>query len=139
MRSDDTGARRPALFVVAYHPARKNARFVCRHRLIKSPSSAPPSLLHLLLLSAAGLMMASSAPIESSRIAPYISVSASLSPSPRLPSSQSSVAGAGSSAERFSSSLMSGSHYLGPYGADPALLAAAHHYSTANQGKGRSR
>jgi hypothetical protein len=36
--------------------------------------------------------------------------------------------------DRFSSLVVPSSNYL-PYTADPSLLAAAHHYSTANQGE----
>ncbi|XP_054706585.1 electron transfer flavoprotein subunit alpha, mitochondrial-like [Uloborus diversus] len=57
------------------------------------------------------LMMSTSTPIESSRIAPYINVSSAMA---RLPQ------------ERY---LVPGAHYL-PY-ADPAFLAAAQHYAAA--------
>ncbi|GIY93073.1 OAR domain-containing protein [Caerostris extrusa] len=57
------------------------------------------------------LMMATSTPIESSRIAPYINVSSAMA---RLPQ------------ERY---LVPGAHYL-PY-ADPAFIAAAQHYAAA--------
>ncbi|RWS30400.1 short stature homeobox protein 2-like protein [Leptotrombidium deliense] len=67
-----------------------------------------------------GLMMASSTPIESSRIAPYINVSSS--PTPRMTTTTSTP-------ERFPA-LIPTTHYL-PYTADPALLAAAHHYTAA--------
>lgn len=74
------------------------------------------------------LMMASSTPIESSRIAPYINVTSS--PTPRLPGPTGQ--------ERFGNLAVPTSlpsHYL-PYigsalGSNTDLLAAAHHYAAA--------
>jgi hypothetical protein len=68
-------------------------------------------------------MMASSTPIESSRIAPYINVTSS--PTPRIP---------GSAQERFSGLSVPttlASHYIPYLSSNTDLLTAAHHYAAA--------
>lgn len=82
-------------------------------------------------LISAGLMM-SSGPIESSRISSFLA-GVSSAPSPRLLSSSTPGPSDLRSGSSFPSSLLSSSSspYYSP---DPALLAAAQHYSSANQG-----
>ncbi|CAL1266477.1 unnamed protein product, partial [Larinioides sclopetarius] len=82
----------------------QNRRAKCRKHESQMQKIGPNSL-------SSDLMMATSTPIESSRIAPYINVSSAMA---RLPQ------------ERY---LVPGAHYL-PY-ADPAFLAAAQHYAAA--------
>ncbi|KAG8201879.1 hypothetical protein JTE90_027358 [Oedothorax gibbosus] len=82
----------------------QNRRAKCRKHESQMQKIGPNSL-------SSDLMMSTSTPIESSRIAPYINVSSAMA---RIPQ------------ERY---LVPGAHYL-PY-ADPAFIAAAQHYAAA--------